>query len=96
MANGHLALRAVIGGGSIVLGEGSVLEVENSSMADIPARLIPDLTEAEEQVVLMVNFGAHSEVPVLLKFEEAESQPVILKAHVVLVLDKPMKVFVLS
>jgi hypothetical protein len=91
-----LALRAVICGGSIVLGEGGILEVENSSMAEIPARLIPDLTEAEEQVVFMVNFGAHSEVPVLLKFEEAESQPVILEAHIVLVLDKPVKVIVLS
>jgi hypothetical protein len=79
-----------------VLGQGGVLHIEDARVAQSPAQLAPDASEAEEDVFLVVELGTCAHVPVLFELEEAETEPVVLKTHVVFVLDEPVEVFVLS
>jgi hypothetical protein len=86
----------VIGSSSFVLGKSSVLDVEDTGVGKVPSVLVPGASEAEEHVVLVVKLGTRTHVPILLELEETETEPVVLKTHVVFVLDEPVEVFVLS
>lgn len=72
------------------------MHVENTNMAQGPAFLFPDTSEAEKGIFLVINLGADTNMPVLFELECSQAEPIVLEHQVVLVLDKPMQIFVLS